>query len=594
MIRVTKAQFSNFLSFKQSFQLSRLDPITVIVGPNNAGKTNIIRAFKFYQSLLEASTDEKELPDMEKIFNMANKLLHNRSMDILVEYAIDDPNIFKSTLTVSHSIRFDSHGKFDSEHMIFEKFEEDSDLRKSRIIYKKEKEGDKYSYLEQEPSLISEFLVGHNPNNFQTTNPDGDFKVRDLKRFQPFTLREDLDLNAIKIIDFIKNFVRKWIFIPANRFTEYSDQNTQLDPNGRNIESILSKWNNTKRTPTDNFLKNIMSIFNIKDINFSEDGNKIILSDTDHMEVDLDNYGSGFEQFLIIFQRFFEQYIRDTIVFLEEPEVHLHPLLQRKLLQIIFRSSQHNQFFITTHSTIFCRCQRGLIKPYLIKKLNFESKIKEMNNELMEEIKSALGHVNSDVFGYNAVLFVEGKTEEKSIPLLAKNLDIDVVNDGLRIVNSETYGNLVQIRNLIELLKDTGTKVYAIYDNHRNTQGKLRDIQKTLSKSDHLELQKDYEYSFGGDILANVIEDLLKEKGITISKQEKSDLISKLNNIDNNTFEIAKNFYAQNTKIKITKIDLAESIACFLNNNSDYLGKSEVELFIKRIHEDIEKDLNVI
>lgn len=331
-----------------------------------------------------------------------------------------------------------------------------------------------------------------------------------------------------------------------------------------------------------------MSIFEIKDINFSEDGQRIILSDTDHMEVKLDNYGSGFEQFLIMFQRFFDQYVRDTIVILEEPEVHLHSLLQRKLLQIIIGSSQHNQFFISTHSTIFCRYQKDLMKPYLIKKQNFESKIKEMNDELMEEVKFALGHVNSDLFGYNAVLFVEGKTEEKAIPLLAKNLDIDIVNDGLRIVNSETYGNLVQIRNIIELLKDTGTDVYALYDNHRRTQGKLEDIQNTLSKSDHLELKKDYEYSFGGDILANTLKNILDEKGITVNEQEMNDLTNKLNDQINNTYEVMKDFYAIRTKVKLTKVELAEHVANFLNHNKALAGKSDVEVFLKHIHEQIE------
>lgn len=590
MIRIVRAQFSNFLSFKQSFQFDQLDPITILVGPNNAGKTNIIRAFKFYQSILHASIAREQIPDMEEFFNKENKLHNDRSLDILVEYRIDDSSIFPTPLTVSHSIRFNSHGKFDSERMIFGK---GSNALETCIIFKKESEGDNNSYFEQEPSLISEFITGYNPNNFQSSNPEGHFTKKDLTRFQPFTLRDDFDSSANKIIEIIKNFIKKWIFIPANRYTELLDQNTVLDPNGRNVEVILSKWTSTKRTPTDGFLKNIISIFGIKDINFSEDGRRIILSDNDNIEVTLDKYGSGFEQFLIMFHRFFEMYVKDTIVFLEEPEVHLHPLLQRKLLQILIRSSKFNQFIITTHSTIFCRYQVGVIKPFLIKKQNFESKIKEINSELMDEIKFALGHVNSDLFGYNAVLFVEGTTEEKSIPLLAKNLDIDIVNDGIRIVNSESYGNLVQIKNIIDLLKDTGTKVYALYDNHRKTQGKLEQIQKTLLKSEHLELQKDFEYSFGSNIISDTIEYLLKEKGFTLTQKEKSSLENDLGNINKNTYEVARNFCSQRTGEKLTKTELAENMAKYLNNNIKHAGKSEVELFIKQIHEQVERDLNM-
>jgi AAA15 family ATPase/GTPase len=59
MLKVCSAQFSNFLSFKENIQLTNLEPITVLVGPNNAGKSNIIRTYKFYQELLILEKDQK-------------------------------------------------------------------------------------------------------------------------------------------------------------------------------------------------------------------------------------------------------------------------------------------------------------------------------------------------------------------------------------------------------------------------------------------------------------------------------------------------------------------------------------------------------
>ena len=80
-------------------------------------------------------------------------------------------------------------------------------------------------------------------------------------------------------------------------------------------------------------------------------------------------------------------------------------------------------------------------------------------------------------FGYNAVLFVEGDSEEKIMPLLACNLGIDIVNDGIRIVDSEGYENMRQIKNIIELLENTDTEVYTLFDNRAENQGELKDIQ---------------------------------------------------------------------------------------------------------------------
>jgi hypothetical protein len=88
------------------------------------------------------------------------------------------------------------------------------------------------------------------------------------------------------------------------------------------------------------------------------------------------------------------------------------------------------------------------------------------------------------------VLFIEGESEENTIPLLARNLDIDIVNDGIRILNSKGYGNMRQIENIIDLLKDTDTEVYALFDNHAYGQRKLNDIKNRLEKDNYIELEK--------------------------------------------------------------------------------------------------------
>lgn len=61
--------------------------------------------------------------------------------------------------------------------------------------------------------------------------------------------------------------------------------------------------------------------------------------------------GDGFKQvFIILMYLFNPQY---TILILDEPEIHLHPALIKKLLSIIEYKNVDNQLFLTTHSPLF-------------------------------------------------------------------------------------------------------------------------------------------------------------------------------------------------------------------------------------------------
>jgi hypothetical protein len=57
----------------------------------------------------------------------------------------------------------------------------------------------------------------------------------------------------------------------------------------------------------------------------------------------------------------------------------------------------------------------------------------------MNEIKLVLGHVNTDLFNCNALIIVEGPTEYETMPLLAANLGIDIVNEGIYGCSHKDY-----------------------------------------------------------------------------------------------------------------------------------------------------------
>lgn len=53
---------------------------------------------------------------------------------------------------------------------------------------------------------------------------------------------------------------------------------------------------------------------------------------------------------------------RGSIIFIEQPEVHLHPKLHAKLIETLFKLSKHTSYFIETHSEHIVRKMQVLVK----------------------------------------------------------------------------------------------------------------------------------------------------------------------------------------------------------------------------------------
>ncbi|MFX0050475.1 MAG: ATP-dependent endonuclease, partial [Candidatus Hermodarchaeota archaeon] len=99
----------------------------------------------------------------------------------------------------------------------------------------------------------------------------------------------------------------------------------------------------------------------------------------------------------------------NQIIIIDEPEMHLHPIGERKFARKLETLSSNHQFFFATHSTRFL-----IGHAYLVDLKSGWTQIKSIRGEKsMKNVVKLLGIRPSDSFGSDVVIFVEGRTDAR-------------------------------------------------------------------------------------------------------------------------------------------------------------------------------------